>query len=313
MASSKDRQRKLARAKLDRQMARRAATQRRRRQVNAAIVTGLAVLLVTVGSVWLLGGFSGDPEPAAAEDQCTWSATTANPSASPSPSASANPTLKDVGKPPTKGLPTTGKRPMTITTNSGTVGVQLDLAPSACAGASIAHLAGKQFYDNTKCHELTDSYLHCGDPSGTGQGGPTYSFTGENVPPPAATPPAASPGASPPAAAGPLYPRGTVALIASTPGNYGSQFVIFHKDFTMDQPAYSIIGRVTSGLDVVDKIVKAGTVDNGSGARIKPAKDVTVQSVTVGAASGATPSPAPTPAGSPSPAAAGSPSPAAQS
>ena len=60
MASSRDRQRKLARARLDRQMARRAARMRRRRQIQAGVGAAAALLLIVAGAVWLGGGFDRD-------------------------------------------------------------------------------------------------------------------------------------------------------------------------------------------------------------------------------------------------------------
>ncbi|MFY1693492.1 peptidylprolyl isomerase [Plantactinospora sp. WMMB782] len=299
MASSRDRQRKLARAKLDRQMARRAATARRRRQIRAGIGSAVALLLIVLGSFWALGGFDRDPaEDSAAPETCTWT----------TQDAQANTNLKDVGKPPTRDLPTTGTRPMTITTDQGApVTVELDLASAPCAAASFTHLAGKSFFDNTRCHELTtEGALRCGDPSGTGQGGPTYTFFSENTPDaPAASPsadpsasasppasPAPSPSASTPAA--PLYPAGTVAMIGNPPGANGSQFLIFFKDFSPAQPTYPIVGRVTNGLDVVKKIGAMETVDNGSGVKIKPKTDVVIQSLTVGEPASADPTAVPT-------------------
>lgn len=295
MASSKERQRKLARAKLDRQMARRAAKARRQRQVKAGVGSGLALLLVVLGTVWLFGGFEDDPEATAATEQCTWTAL----------NGVDDSNLTEVGKPATEGLPADGTRVMTVVTEGGDITVELNVADSKCGTASLAYLAGKKFYDNTKCHELTGTFLRCGDKSGTGQGGPTYSFFGENVPTtPEATPSAgASPAPDPSAATGaPQYPRGTVALVATTPGNFGSQFVIFHKDHTTTAPTYSIVGRVIGGLPVLDKIAKAGTVDNGSGAKVKPAKDVVIKALSVGEAAGtSSPSPTPAPAGSSAP------------
>ena len=75
---------------------------------------------------------------------------------------------------------------MTITTNQGARSRStLDLANAPCAAASFAYLAGKKFFDNTKCHGITtEGALQCGDPSGTGLGGPTYRFPDENVPTP---------------------------------------------------------------------------------------------------------------------------------
>ncbi|MFG1848684.1 peptidylprolyl isomerase [Micromonospora carbonacea] len=283
MASSRDRQRKLARAKLDRQLARRAARTRRRRQIQAGVGAAVVLVLIVAGSAWALGAFDSDPkQDTAAEDVCLWTPQ----------DATANTNLKDVGTPATKGLPTSGTRALTVTTNQGApITAELDLASAPCAGASIAHLASKGFYDNTKCHEITsEGALRCGDPSGTGLGGPAYSFYDENVP----VAPEASPSASPAPDEPPAYPKGTVAMIANPPGANGSQFLIFFKDFDPDKPAYPVIGKVTGGLDVVTKIGALPTVDNGSGAKVKPKTDVVIQSLTVGEPSTA---PAPAPSG----------------
>ncbi|MFC0528484.1 peptidylprolyl isomerase [Phytohabitans kaempferiae] len=271
MASSKDRQRKLARAKFDRQMARKAAQTRRKRRIQAGVGAALALVLIVFGTVWVLGGFDSEPTDTAAADICTWT----------SQDAAANSNLKDAGLPPTKDLPTTGTRPMTITTDQGApITVSLDVASAPCASTSLAYLAGNGFYDNTKCHEITaEGALRCGDPSGTGHGGPTYSFYNENVP--SAPEPSPSPEAA--AAQPAVYPKGTVALVGSPPGTNGSQFLIFFKDFSpTESPAYPIVGQVTAGLDVVEKIGQIKTVDNGSGANVKPEKDITIQSLTVG-------------------------------
>ncbi|MEU1602800.1 peptidylprolyl isomerase [Micromonospora matsumotoense] len=292
MASSRDRQRKLAREKLDRQLARRAVAARRRRQIQAGVGAAVVLVLIVAGAAWGLGAFDRDPEQKAAEDVCLWTPQ----------DAGANTSLKDVGTPATTGLPTTGVRTMTIDTDQGgPVTAELDLAAAPCAGASIAHLAGASFYDNTKCHEITaEGALRCGDPSGTGLGGPSYSFYNENVP----TGPEASPSASPAPGQPPTYPKGTVAMISNPPGANGSQFLLFFKDFSPAQPAYPIIGRVTSGLDVVEKIGALPTVDNGAGAKVKPKTDVVIRKLTVGEAQAApapaTGSPAASPAASPS-------------
>lgn len=269
MASSRDRQRKLARAKLDRQLARRAAAAKRRRQIQAGVGAAVVLALIVLGSAWALGAFDSKPEKKAAEDVCVWTPQ----------DASGNTNLKDVGTPPTTGLPTSGTRPMTITTNQGApITAELDLASAPCGGASISYLAGKSFYDNTKCHEITtEGALRCGDPSGTGIGGPAYSFYDENVPTPAP-----SPSGKPAAGQAPAYPKGTIAMIANPPGANGSQFLIFFKDFNPAKPVYPIIGKVTGGLDVVEKIGALPTVDNGSGDKVKPKTDVVIQSLTVG-------------------------------
>ena len=278
MASSKDRARKLAREKLDRQMARRAGKQRRRRQIQAGLGAALALVLIVGGVAWLGGAFDSDePTDTSAADICAWTPQ----------SAESNTDLKDVGEPPTTGIPTSGTRPMTITTDKGApIVVTLDLTSAPCSGADLAYLAGKQFYDNTTCHEITaEGAIRCGDPSGTGQGGPTYSLYSENTPLAPTPEPSASASApaTPATPATPLYPKGTVALIGNPPGANGSQFLIFFKDFTpKTEPQYPIVGTVTGGMDTVAKLGKIATVANTAGDKVTPKDKITVQSITVG-------------------------------
>ena len=274
MASSRDRARKLAREKLDRQLARRAGRQRRRRQIQAGLGAALALVLIVGGIAWLGGAFDGDdPVDPTASEVCAWTPQ----------NAESNPDLKDVGEPPTSGIPTAGTRPMTITTDQGApIVVTLDLAAAPCTSASLSYLAGKQFFDNTTCHEITtEGAIRCGDPKGTGQGGPTYTVYNENTPLAPTPAPSASAPATPPAA--PLYPKGTVAMIGNPPGANGSQFLIFFKDFTpKTEPQYPIVGTVTGGLDTVTKIGKIPTVADSAGDKVTPKDKITVQSITVG-------------------------------
>jgi peptidyl-prolyl cis-trans isomerase B (cyclophilin B) len=292
VASSKTRQRKLARAKMERQMARRAARVRRRRQVWAGVVVALVVVLGTTGTVWALGGFSPSKKTPEATGSCLWAPA----------DKTANDKLKDVGTPPTSAESHTGTETMTINLNSGTVVGSIDLAKAPCTGASLKYLAGKHFFDNTTCHRLTtaDTYLlQCGDPTGTGQGGPLYTYANENVP--TAPQPSDSPSTQPsddasaPPAAKVTYPRGTLAMAAGSDTN-GSQFYIIYKDTQL--PAdYTVFGTVTQGLDVIDKIAAAGAVDEqgkstGDG---KPKNEVKITTLTV------VPPPSPVPSGSGSP------------
>jgi peptidyl-prolyl cis-trans isomerase B (cyclophilin B) len=280
VASSRDRQRKLARAKLDRRLARRATKERRRRQVQAGVGAAVAVLLIVAGVAWLGGVFdSDDSTDPAAQDVCAWTPQ----------NATTNTNLKDVGTPPTKDIPSSGSTTMTITTDQGgPIAVTLDRVTSPCGTENLRYLASKSFYDNTKCHEIT-SYgaIRCGDPSGTGLGGPTYSVYSENTP--AGPDPSPSAGATP--SATPLYPKGTVALIGNPPGSNGSQFLIFFKDYAPATPEYSIVGSVSGGLETVTKISKIATVEDSAGDKIKPKTPITIKSLTVGeAAASAAPS-----------------------
>jgi peptidyl-prolyl cis-trans isomerase B (cyclophilin B) len=308
VAPSRNRQRALARAKLERQIARRAAAARKRRQLRAALGAGIAVVLVIVGVIWVSGGFSSKKHAtSSASGDCAW--TREDPA--------GNPNLKDVGMPPTKNIPKAGNAVMTITTNQGVIKALLDRAQAPCTVASFSYLAARQFFDNSKCHRLTTQglfVLQCGDPSGTGSGGPAYRFPTEYVPP--AAPPSGAPSASPQAEQSVTYRRAALAMANSGPDTNGSQFFIVYRDSPLP-PSYTLFGTVTEGIEIVDKIAKAGVnaSDPSKAGDGPPRIDVVVQSLTVTettasaqpAPTGAAPT-GPTPSGpTPSSPAAGSP------
>lgn len=264
MSSTIQRQRAAARARLERQMGERLEEARKRKQRNAVIGAAVALLLVIGGTIWLMnvvGGKDETPSTAAPLPDgqvCAWT-----------PDAAGNPNLKDVGTPPTE-VSAKGKQTMTITTNAGVIEIAVNTAKAPCTAASFTYLAGKNFFDNTKCHRLTTEgikVLQCGDPSGTGMGGPSYKFAEENLP-----------NVTDQATA---YPAGTVA-IANTgqPGSSGSQFFLVYGPSPLESK-YTVLGTITKGLDIVEKIGKDGAVDKdgkaiGDGA---PKKPVTITSV----------------------------------
>jgi peptidyl-prolyl cis-trans isomerase B (cyclophilin B) len=278
VSSSSTRQRRLARAKLDRQLARRADKLRRQRQIRAAAAGILAVTLVILGGFWLGGAFDAKPAEQVQAADCAWN----------TQDLSANDKLTEQGTPPTT-VTKFGTSTMTLALGPGNITAQLNHNAAQCAAASLSYLAGKGYYNGTKCHELTGEHgqfaLRCGDPSGSGVGGPNYTFAAESVPratdpsasPQASATPGADPSASPAAGTFVRYPRGTIAM---TSGISGSQFFVFYKDSTTSAD-YTVVGQVTSGLDVLDKIAAAGAVDNGFGAVVKPKEDVTIQTLTV--------------------------------
>lgn len=288
MASNRERQRALARAKAERQSARRTQTARRRRQWKAGITGAVALVVLVTGSLWLGGAFEPTPGTVAS---CTWTAPTDN----------TNGDLKNVGTPPTE-VPSVGSRNMKITTNHGTVEVALDLKHAPCAGASFTYLASKKFFDNTPCHKLLTygTYaLECGDPAGSDKGGPFYTFADENVPAPSpsATEPSASQSAAPSASASPdatpspsasapstKYVRGAVVLVHSQPNLNGSAFYILYQDSPDLGTQYPVIGYVTKGIEVVDQVAAGGVEQIGGQDAIggKPKTETKVQSLSVG-------------------------------
>ncbi|GAA1818644.1 peptidylprolyl isomerase [Luedemannella flava] len=281
MASSRDRQRKLARARIERRLVNRAKKIRRKRQVQAGIGAVVALLVVALGTVWLAGGFDKKPDtpPNVVAGDCAWTLRTPDEATG----------IRDTGNPPITPAAKAGTRTMTIATNVGQIDASLDLDAAPCTAESFAYLAGKNFFDNTTCHRLStnDFVLHCGDPVGKGTGGPSYTFIDENLPAASAASPSASPAATN------HYPAGTIAM--ANPGANGSQFLIFYKDGSALPPNYSIAGKVTKGLDVVEKVAKDGALDGEGKATSDgaPKTNVTITKLTVGDAPVASPSATP--------------------
>lgn len=151
---------------------------------------------------------------------------------------------------------------MTLVTSCGTVTVNLNAAKAPTTVNSFAFLAGQDYFDHTPCHRLTTQglfVLQCGDPTGTGSGGPGYQFADENL-------------------AGATYPAGTVAMANAGPGTNGSQFFLVYKDTQL--PAdYTPFGTVTGGMDVLRQVAAEGVWD-GSGDGM-PKALITLDDVTV--------------------------------
>ncbi len=307
MASSKSRQRKLARAKMERQLAKRAAKARRRRQIQAGTAVGIAALLLIFAGLWFGGVFSSKKATPAAQD-CLWT-----------PSGTS--AVAGITSPPTTGIAKSGTDVMTISTDQGVVTANIDLAATPCTGASLAYLAGKNFYSGTTCTRLTTAgtyELQCGAHNNDATDGPGYVSIDENVPnptdpstdpsasaAPSATPSATASSASPSPTASDstptyLYPRGTVVMAPSNgPNSNGSQFIIIYQDSRL--PAtYTIVATVTAGMDVVDKIAAGGVAAGGASATDgAPNTPVTISALTI-APYGATPSASPSGTASPS-------------
>ncbi|MEV0458684.1 peptidylprolyl isomerase [Catellatospora methionotrophica] len=260
MSSTIQRQRAAARARLERQMGERLEGARKRKQRNAVIGAAVALLLVIGGAVWLTQSLGGDDDtPATAPlpdgQVCTWTPD----------DAKANPNLKDVGTPPTE-VTNKGTQTMTITTNHGVIEAKVNTAKAPCTAASMTYLASKKFFDGSKCHRLVTEgikVLQCGDPSATGNGGPAYKMAEENLP-----------NVTDPTKA---YPAGTLAMAKTQqPNSTGSQFFIVYGESQLG-PDYTILGTITKGLDLVEKVAKDGIAADG----IAPKTPVNITSLTM--------------------------------
>jgi peptidyl-prolyl cis-trans isomerase B (cyclophilin B) len=246
--------RQAAQRHLQKQLERRAELVRRRRRNLAILATVVAVAVVVVAALVITGVFSGDDtsnEASPSSPAVTSGAAAATTNADGtiactySPDDSGNPNLKDVGTPPTpEATPTQGTSTLLMSTNQGDLTLTLDRAKAPCAAASFAYLASQKFFDGSPCHrevnQPTFGVLQCGDPTGSGSGGPSYKFAQE-IP------------------AGTTYPRGTIAMAnTGQPDSTGSQFFLCFVD-TQLSPDYTPVGTVDeAGLAVLDKVAAAG-------------------------------------------------------
>jgi peptidyl-prolyl cis-trans isomerase B (cyclophilin B) len=279
VSSIKDRQRAAARARLEKEMAERAAAAHKRRQRQAIIGSAIAVVFIAGGAIWLVTALNkGDGKKAASASgppagtvACTW-----NPV---DPSTGAK--VQDVGTPP-KNAPNVGKDTLTIDTNLGPITATVDNTKAPCTAAAFTYLSGKKFWDGTKCHRLTTEgikVLQCGDPTAKGKGyrqtdgtgGPSFQYAEENLP----------------TGKNPTYPAGTIAMAkTSSPGTTGSQFFIVYEDIAATAlPAdYTVLGTLTKGLDIVQNVAKAGTDNANAKGDGHPKKEVDIKSLTMAAA-----------------------------
>ena len=127
-----------------------------------------------------------------------------------------------------------------LNTNQGTIDLTLDKAKAPCTVQSFLHLVRSRFYDDTTFHRVTAyptlKVLQCGDPSGTGEGGPGYRFKDE-------LPTDLPPWPDDPSGQRKIYARGTLAMANAGPNTNGSQFFLVQTDSRL-RPDYTIFGSI---------------------------------------------------------------------
>ena len=150
---------------------------------------------------------------------------------------------------------------LTFKTNCGSFTVTLDVKSATETSASLVSLTRHRYFDHTIFHRIVpDFVIQGGDPTQTGSGGPGYQTF--DKPPP-----------------GTKYTHGVVAMakLPTEPaGTSGSQFFVVTRDDAGLPPDYAVVGEVTDGLDVVDRIGKLGDVNTE-----QPTQTVEVEKVTV--------------------------------
>jgi cyclophilin family peptidyl-prolyl cis-trans isomerase len=275
--------REAAQRHLQRQLDRRAELAKRRRR-NMGIVAALVAALVVAGVILLgTGVLGGDDDPdagAAGSSSPAAGQDTAAPGVAAAPSTNADGTVTcdyapadpaggeiiDVGTPPEPdAVSAEGSVELAMATNQGDLTLTLDRSIAPCSVHSFAFLAEQAFFDDTPCHRLTTSatlsVLQCGDPTGSGSGGPSYRMAEEVT-------------------QETTYPRGTVAMAKSAaPSSTGSQFFLVYADSQLP-PEYTVVGTIDdAGLEVLDAIGEAGV--DGGGEDGAPAEAVTIESMTL--------------------------------
>ncbi|MEV5968360.1 peptidylprolyl isomerase [Kribbella sp. NPDC051952] len=277
--SKKTHQQQLAQRKRQRQAERDAERRRQRKNLAISVTAIAAVVVVVVGVFVVFGVPGGDSSPAAAPTELPSSAGPDNKPASiptalaaplkratPLPAEvscaykkSTEPASKPVKAPADGKTKASGTSKVSLNTSIGDLQLTLNSAVAPCTVKNFLSLVGQKFYDNTKCHRLTVGeglqVLQCGDPSGTGGGGPGYSFADEVYPTL-------------------KYGRGVIAMANAGANTNGSQFFIVYGDASALGPQYTAFGTIDeAGLKLVDKVARAGVTPQsgpGDGAPITP-------------------------------------------
>lgn len=260
MATNQQR-REAAKRKLERQIEHRQERAKRTRVIGAAVTAG-AVVIVT-GLVVFLATRGGDDSTAQADEQQPQEPSLQIPSERapvpertkplPNPSKCAykkspSPAAKDVDRPENGTVPARGTVDVSMETTAGPIGLTLDRSLAPCTVNSMVNLIKQDFYEGSECHRLGTrglQMLQCGDPTGSGRGGPGYSFADETFPQLS-------------------YGRGLVAMANSGPDTNGSQFFLVYGDAQLD-PNYTVFGTISDeGLATLDEVANGGIGEQGA-------------------------------------------------
>ncbi|MCM2579450.1 peptidylprolyl isomerase [Streptomyces meridianus] len=274
MVTKDQRRRQLAREKFLRQQERRTAQRRKAHRRNAAIAVGLAIALGAGVFAYATDVFRDDEgKKDNAAPEASPSGKPADPCARP---AAGKPSGEQWKKEPALSVDRTASYIMRLETTCGDIGITMNATKAPHTVNSFNFLAGQGFFDHTKCHRLTTGgiyVLQCGDPEGTGRGGPGYTIPDENL--------------KDPRLKGKVYPAGTVAMAnqynartGQGRNSGGSQFFLVYKDSRLP-PDYTPFGTVTGGKDVLKKIADAGAAPPDAAQNTAPNATVVIDRATV--------------------------------
>ena len=200
------------------------------------------------------------------------------------------------GLPPAENVPAEGTVDVELATSAGPIGMKLDRSVSPCTVNAIEFLAKDGYFDGTVCHRLTTSdglkVLQCGDPTGTGSGGPGFQFPNEfptdealeqvdtsQIPEGVSEEEKAMYAGSLLQQDPKRYERGTIAMANAGLDTNGSQFFLNYGDSVLP-PLYTYFGQINDeGLATLDKIADKGV--EGGATDGAPAEEVKIESATV--------------------------------
>jgi peptidyl-prolyl cis-trans isomerase B (cyclophilin B) len=282
LAGTHERARRRARERHEQQRQIRLDRYRRNRKRASISLVVLCVLGLAVGlSVAFIGGGTPKAAPKPKASATATASATASAAAVTEPAHHCTYTSTASGSKPS--LPTsspdyTASYTATINTNLGPIKINLLNSKATCTVNSFVHLAETNFFNKTQCWRVDNSdgiyMLQCGDPTATattklscssatlGEGGPGYEFDDENL-------------------KGATYNAGTVAMANGGANTNGSQFFLVFKKTTLPA-SYTPFGTITSGLNILQNVAKAGTTCTipsvGGGV---PKEKVVVDSVTI--------------------------------
>jgi len=215
------------------------------------VLVVFAVIAVGVVAAVLIGQGGGDDDGITSSDEATFEG--CKPVEAPEPKTVSFEAPKQVLK---KGEEATA----VVETSCGTFEIALDTERAPKTANSFAFLAEEGFYDDLTFHRVAPGFvIQGGDPEGTGSGGPGYSV--DEKPPPNLA-----------------YTKGIVAMAkspAEPPGRSGSQFYVVTAPDAGLPPEYALVGKVSDGYDVVERIDALGGADE------KPKQTVLIESMTI--------------------------------
>lgn len=154
-----------------------------------------------------------------------------------------------------------------LKTSMGDITIELDAKAAPLTTNNFVYLSKSDFYDNTVFHRVIKGFMiQGGDPEGNGTGGPGYTI---------------------PAEIGLKHTRGVISMarlpdqVNPKKESSGSQFFIMHQDSSFLDGEYTAFGKVTEGMEVVDKIAEVPVTTSASGEQSQPSEEVKILDVEV--------------------------------